>query len=53
MLSSLKRYGVALLFLLLVILLMLAGTLGVTSFGEKMFEDANITIKPEGERIKL
>jgi len=53
MLSSLKRYGMALLLLLFVILLMLAGTLGVTSFGEKMFEDANITIQPKGERIEL
>jgi hypothetical protein len=43
----------ALLLLLFVILLMLAGTLGVTSFGEKMFEDANITIQPKGERIEL
>jgi len=43
----------ALVLLLLVVLMMLAGTLGVKSFGDKMFEDANITIKPQGERIKL
>jgi len=53
MFNSLKRYGIALLLLLFVVFLMLAGTLGVTSFGEKMFEDANITIKPKGERIEL
>jgi hypothetical protein len=53
MLSSLKRYGLALLLLLFVILLMLFGTLGVKSFGDKMFEDANISIKPKGERIVL
>jgi hypothetical protein len=53
MLNNLKRYAIALLFLLFVILLMLFGTLGVTIFGEKMFEDANITIQPQGERIAL
>jgi len=53
MLNSLKRYGVALLALLFVIFLMLMGTLGVKSFGDQMFKDANITIKPEGKRIVL
>jgi len=53
MIEILKRYSLALIFLLLVILLMLAGTLGVKSFGDHLFEDANITIKPEGERIQL
>ncbi|MBA1433226.1 MAG: hypothetical protein FAF04_06475 [Epsilonproteobacteria bacterium] len=53
MIQRLKRYGIALVFLLLVIILMLLGTLGVKDFGDKMFQDANITIKPQGERIKL
>ncbi len=53
MLNSLKRYGMALLFLFLVIILMLLGTLGVKDFGDKMFEDANITIQPQGEKIEL
>ena len=51
--NSLKRYGMAFVFLLLVVILMLLGTLAVKSFGDKMFEDVNITMHPEGERIKL
>ncbi len=43
----------ALLFLLLVVFLMLLGTYGVTMFGEKMFEDTNINIKPRGEEVVL
>jgi Na+-transporting methylmalonyl-CoA/oxaloacetate decarboxylase gamma subunit len=53
MIAALKRYGMAIVFLLLVIILMLLGTLGVKDFGDKMFEDANISIKPKGERITL
>jgi len=53
MLDRLKRYSMAIIMLLIVIILMLAGTLGVKSFGDKMFEDANITIQPKGERITL
>ncbi len=53
MLNTLKRYGMALVFLFLVVVLMLLGTLGVKDFGDKMFQDANITIHPEGERVKL
>jgi Na+-transporting methylmalonyl-CoA/oxaloacetate decarboxylase gamma subunit len=53
MLSRLKRFGMAFVFLFLVVLLMLLGTLGVKDFGDKMFEDANITMHPEGEHIKL
>jgi len=51
--NNLKRYGIALLFLFLVVFMMLLGTMGVKSFGDKMFQEANITIKPEGERIEL
>jgi len=53
LLNKLKRYGMALIFLFLVIILMLIGTLGVKDFGDKMFQDANITIKPQGQRIEL
>ena len=53
MLNNLKRYGMAFVFLSLVILLMLGSTLLVKSFGDDLFEDANITIKPKGERIVL
>jgi hypothetical protein len=52
MLSVLKRYTLALVFLLLVILLMLLGTLGVTSFADKMSEDMDgIHLKPRGEKL--
>ncbi|UCM99567.1 hypothetical protein MLC35_08010 [Sulfurimonas sp. NW7] len=53
MISRLKRYGMAVIFLFLVVILMLLGTLGVKDFGDQMFKDANITITPEGERIHL
>ncbi|WP_193150150.1 hypothetical protein [Sulfurimonas sediminis] len=53
MISRLKRYGMAIIFLILVIVLMLLGTLGVKDFGDQMFKDANITITPKGERIQL
>jgi len=45
----------AVIFLLLVIVLMLFGTLGVKDFGDHLLKDSgtNTTIKPEGERIKL
>jgi hypothetical protein len=42
MLSTLKRYSMALFFLVLVVFLMIIGTLGVKSFGDKMFEDSGI-----------
>ncbi len=48
-----KRFGMALFFLFIVIMLMLLGTLGVKDFGEQMFKDANITMQPQGERIEL
>ncbi len=51
--NRLKRYALAMLFLFIVVVLMLLGTLGVEKFGEKMFEDSNITMKPKGERIGL
>ena len=47
----LKRYGIAFAILAFVIFLMLLGTLGVTKLEKKMFEDINVTIKPQGERL--
>ncbi len=51
MLSVLKRYSVAFFILLFVILLMLFGTLGVKSFGDKMFEESGVEIIPRGEKV--
>jgi len=53
MLNSLKRYSMALVFLVVVIFLMLLGTLAVKDFGDKMFEDLNVTMHPKGEHIEL
>ncbi|MGB5966331.1 MAG: hypothetical protein WBF77_04755 [Sulfurimonadaceae bacterium] len=51
MIAVLKRYSMALLFLFAVILLMVLGTLGVKSFGDKMLEDSGIKIEPRGEKV--
>ena len=54
MVAVLKRYTVAFAFLFLVIFLMLLGTLGVTSFADKMSEDIDgVHIKPRGEKLEL
>lgn len=42
MIKVLKRYAVALFLLLAVSMLMMAGTMGVKSFSDKMVKDANI-----------
>ncbi len=47
-----KRYIVAFIILGAVIVMMLIGTLGVTLFEKKMFQDVNVTIKPRGEKIE-
>jgi len=52
MIVVLKRYGMALFFLLLVVLLMIGGTMGVKSFGDAMFEESGIVMTPRGERIQ-
>ncbi len=49
--AILKRYGMALLFLFLVVILMLLGTMGVTMLGEKMIEDTGDQMKPRGEKL--
>lgn len=49
-----KRYALAIVFLVLIVLLMLAATLGVNSFAENMFEDVKeVQMKPRGEKIEL
>ena len=53
MIQILKRYSLALVFLLFVILLMVAGTFGVTKFGNKMLENTGVEMKPRGEKLKL
>jgi len=53
MLSRLKRYSMALLFLFLIIFLMALVTLGVKSFGDKMLEGVDVKIEPRGEKIKI
>ena len=49
--TILKRYGMALFFLFLVSFLMLLGTMGVKTLGEKMFEDTGIEMKPRGDNL--
>lgn len=49
--EALQRYGKALLFLFLVIFLMLLGTLGVKSLGDKMLEGTGVEMKPRGENL--
>jgi uncharacterized protein (UPF0333 family) len=47
----LKRYSMAFIFLFLVIVLMIIGTMGVMKFGDKMIEDTGLEMKPRGERL--
>ena len=49
--SILKRYGMALFFLLFVIILMILGTFAVKSLGDKMFDGTGIDMKPRGEHL--
>jgi hypothetical protein len=51
MMAAIKRYAMAIFFLLLVSAFMILGTWGVRSFGEKMFEDTGIEMKPRGEHL--
>ncbi len=51
MIATLKRYSMALLFLLLVIFLMILGTWGVTLFGEKMVQESGEVMHPRGEQL--
>lgn len=47
----LKRYGIAIFILFVVVVLMLFGTYSVTKMGEKMFEDTGVDMKPRGENL--
>lgn len=51
MIAVLKRYGMALVFLCLIVLLMILGTMGVEKFGKSMVHDIGIEMKPRGENI--
>ena len=54
MLDVLKRYGMAMVFLLLISIVMLFGTLAVKSFGDSMFDEIdNAQMKPRGEKVKI
>jgi hypothetical protein len=49
MIAVIKRYGMALVFLIVVVVLMLLGTMAVMSFGDKMVQEIGIEMKPRGE----
>jgi len=52
MIEILKRYSVALIFLIVVVVMMLIGTLGVMEFGQKMVQDIGAQeMKPRGEEL--
>jgi len=53
MIAILKRYSLAIFFLLFVIIMMLVFTLGVERFGDKLLEDANITVMPTSQKVNL
>ncbi len=52
MLKILKRYSMALVFLLLLVVLMLIGTMGVMSFADGMVQEMGIEMKPRGEDMR-
>ena len=50
--DTLKRYGMAFVFLFIVVVLMLLGTLGVKSFEDMLFTDAGLQkITPKGTHL--
>ena len=49
MITVLKRYSMAFVFLLIVVVLMLLGTMAVMSFGNKMVKEMSNEMKPRGE----
>ena len=51
MIAILKRYGMALVFLFVVVFLMILGTMGVMSFGDSMVNDIGVEMQPRGEHI--
>jgi len=51
MVEIFKRYGMALVFLLIVVALMILGTMGVMSFGDSMVKDIGVEMNPRGEHL--
>ncbi len=51
MIAILKRYSLALIFLFFVFALMLASTMGVMKFGDKMVQEIGTEMKPRGIHI--
>lgn len=49
--TVIKRYAFAILVLFLISFLMMLGTMGVKMFGDKMFEDSGVEMKPRGEHL--
>ena len=49
----LKRYSLAFIFLFVVILFMLLGTLGVKLFGDMMIKDTGVAMEPRVEKVSL
>ena len=47
----LKRYLLALIFLIIVVLMMLLGTLGVMEFGNNMLDEIGVEMKPRGVHL--
>ena len=45
MIAVLKRYGMAFVFLLVVVVLMIVGTMGVMNFGDKILKETGIEKK--------
>jgi hypothetical protein len=53
LLNRVQRYTMALFFLIIVIVLMMAATLGVEKFGNTLLHNTDVTMKPHGEKIDL
>ncbi|MDQ1268020.1 MAG: hypothetical protein QG560_663 [Campylobacterota bacterium] len=51
MMATLKRYSLAMFFLLLVCGLMVLATIGVKHFSDKMVKDAGIVVEPREEPL--
>lgn len=51
MMATLKRYSLAMFFLLLICGLMLLATIGVKSFSNQMVKDAGIEVQPMEEPL--
>lgn len=49
--ATLRQYGLALFFLLVISGLMVLGTMGVRVLGDKMIEGTDIEMKPRGEHL--